>query len=304
MDAIVGLGVNREEVLTRDAKRQLRSRIYRAALGTLSTIVLGLILAIILTIVVKGSERFGWEFISTPPKDYMGDGGIWPMLKGSLLLMFGTLLVVLPIGVLGGIFLAEYAGQKRWVDLARSLITSLAGTPSIVFGLFGLAIFVLMFQLKPSLMAGWLTLGVMSIPVVVLNTEQAIRSVPSAQLDAAISLGLTKWQTMAKVVLPQAVPGIMTGIVLASGRAAGEAPPILLTAAVFYSTTETPFGWDLLRQPVMNLPYHIAEGYRQPKAIPESIVWGTCLTLLIMVLSINLIAILVRSRSRRRRAGF
>jgi len=303
VNAIAALGQRTEVLAQRDRARQRRSDVYRFSMGGLAFVVVIAILAIIVTITAKGAERFGWTFLTTPPKDFMADGGIWPMLKGSLLLMVGTLLAALPVGVLGGIFLAEYAGQKRWVDLARSLITSLAGTPSIVFGLFGLAIFVLMFQLKPSLLAGWLTLGVMSIPIVVLSTEQAIRSVPSAQVDAAISLGLTKWQTMVRVVLPQALPGIMTGVVLASGRAAGEAPPILLTAAVFYSTTETPFGWQMLREPVMNLPYHIAEGYRQPQAIPESIVWGTCLTLLLMVLGLNLTAILVRSRARHRRIG-
>lgn len=303
MELISSLGANRDFVLRRDHRRQFWSQLFRGLMMVISFAVVALVVGLIGTIVVKGAGKLNWEFLTQRPAEFMAAGGIGTMVKGSLLLLGGTLLVVLPLGILGGIFLAEYAGRSKWVDTARALTTSLAGTPSIVYGLFGLAIFVLMFKLNTSLLAGWLTLGMMAIPVVVLNTEQAIRSVPSNQIDAAIGLGMTRWQTMAKVVIPQAMPGILTGIVLASGRAAGEAPPILLTAGIFYATSEAPFGWQTLREPVMNLPYHLSEGYRQPKTVPEDIVWGTCLVLVLMVLLVNLAAIIVRARLRRRRTA-
>lgn len=282
----------------RDARRQRKGKILKSLSGGALWLLVTIVILMICTILVKGLPSLTWEFLSTHPVEGMTAGGIWPMLRGSILLMVGTLAITLPIGLLGGIYLAEYASDTKIVRTFRSLIATLAGTPSIIFGLFGLAIFVLKLKLGTSLLAGWLTLAMFSIPVVVLTTEQAIRAVPHWIKDGAIALGLSRWQTIARVLLPAAVPGIATGLVLTSARAAGEAPPILLTAALYYSTEKLSLGWETLTRPVANLPYHLAEGYRQGGVIPERIIWGTCLTLMLFVLSINLVAILVRSRAR------
>lgn len=287
---------------SRARRRVLASGATMAAIRLVSLLVIVGILALIGTIIVRGAGAISWEFLTAPPDEGMSSGGIGPMIRGTMLLMLGSLVLVLPIGIGAGIFLAEYAGRGRWVHVARALITSLAGTPSIVFGLFGLAIFVLMLKMGASLQAGVMTLALMAMPVIVLNTEQAIRGVPDPMIEAGIALGLTRWQVMWRVVLPNALPGIMTGIVLATGRAAGEAPPILLTAGIWYTTQTGGLGLDTLREPVMNLPYHLAESYRQPKVVPESIVWGTCLVLMALILVLNLGAILIRARARRKLA--
>lgn len=285
----------------RDAKRTRQSRMYSGWLAFCMGLIGLVIVMIIGTILVKGVPAISWEFLSSPPQEGMSKGGIWPQIKGSLLLMLGTFLFVLPVGILGGIFLAEYAGSGRISRIIRSCVTSLAGTPSVIFGLFGLAVFVLAFGWKTSLLAGWATLAIFAMPVIVLSTEQAIKMVPDSMVEGAFALGLTKWQTMWRVILPNALPGIVTGVVLSSGRAAGEAAPIFLTAGIYYRSGEPPKGWEMVTSGVENLPYHLAEGYRQGGTIPQNVIWGTCLTLLLLVLFINLGAILIRARSRRKR---
>lgn len=298
MAGLGAFGLSESDLAARDAKRTRRSGGWRGISALAMGTVLAIILGLIGTIVVKGSPSLTWEFLSSAPSEGMTEGGIWPMVRGSILLMLGTLAITLPIGVLGGIWLAEYAGDGRWSRSLRASIATLAGTPSIIFGLFGLAIFVLKLKLGTSLLAGWFTLALFSIPVVVLTTEQAMRNVPAAIEDGAIALGLSKWQTIWKVMLPAALPGVMTGLVLTVARAAGEAPPILLTAAIYYSTEKLSLGLETLKRPVANLPYHLAEGYRQGGVIPEKIIWGTCLTLMLFVLAINIVAIAIRSRAR------
>ncbi len=287
-----------EALAQRDDARKKKSRVYTGTLSAVGLLTAGLIASLILTILFKGLPAMTWEFLSSPPIDGMKGGGIWPMIRGSLLLMTGTLAIVLPLGIFGGIFLAEYVGRNRFAAICHACVSSLAATPSIIYGLFGLAVFVLLFGLKMSLLAGWLTLAFFALPVVVLTTENAIRNVPDSLVEAALALGLTRWQTMKKVVLPNAMPGILSGVVLMTGRAAGEAPPILFTAGIYYSTAKLEFNKDTLFQPVANLPYHLAEGYRQGGVIPEKIIWGTCLTLMLLVLVINLGAIILRSRMR------
>lgn len=298
MDAISGLGRNSDALRRRDASRTRRSEGYRWLLTIVGMGVALLVLSVVFTVIARGVGMLNWTFITHAPENNMTEGGIAPIIAGSLYLLLGTLLVTLPIGILGGIFLAEYAGTKRWVGTAKSLITSLAGTPSIVYGLFGYATFVLLTTRSFSLTAGILTLAAMAIPIVVLSTETAIKSVPQSQIDGAYALGMTRWQTIWKVVLPQAVPGIMTGLMLATGRAMGEAPPILLTAGVFFATLQ-PRGLEIFTNPVQNLPYHLTEIIKQQANFTEQQVWGTCLVLLLFMLSINLFAILIRARQRR-----
>jgi len=300
---MAGLGSIRPseaELHLRDVKRLRQGRALVSVATVAHYAVIAMTIAMIGTIVVKGAPSINWEFLSSHPQEGMTKGGIWPMLRGSILLMLGTLAITLPFGILGGIWLAEYAGEGKLARAMRASIATLAGTPSIIFGLFGLAIFVLKLKLGTSLLAGWFTLALFSIPVVVLTTEQALRAVPESIEDGAVALGLSKWQTIWKVMLPAALPGVMTGLVLTVTRAAGEAPPILLTAAIYYSTEKLSLGWETLKRPVANLPYHLAEGYRQGGVIPEKIIWGTCLTLMLFVLTINIFAIVIRARARRR----
>lgn len=282
--------------------RQILDNIFVFGLKTVAFLSVAVVLGIIGFITAKGLPSMNLTFLTSMPREGMTAGGIYPMIRGSVLLMIGTLLIVLPVGALGGIFLAEYAGRSAFSRLLHACIASLAGTPSVIFGLFGLAVFVLMMKMGVSLLAGCLTLALFTLPAVVFTTENAIRSVPESFIEAGIALGLSRSQVLWKIVLPNALPGILTGIVLSTGRAAGEAPPILLTAGIYYATGDLPRGWNILKQPVANLPYHLAEGYRQGGVIPEEIVWGTCLTLMLFVLAINIWAIIVRARVRRKQA--
>ncbi|GMU30713.1 MAG: phosphate transport system permease protein PstA [Chthonomonadaceae bacterium] len=292
--------------LERLAQRRTPTRKSRGLLlGILAYGAIGLAVAVasgvIGIVVAKGLPAIDWAFLSEPPVDGMSAGGIWPMIRGSILLLLGTLVLAPVLGIASGIWLAEYVKENRIGQAVRVLVMTLAGTPSIVFGLFGLAIFVLKMGIGFSLVAGWLTLAIMSVPVVALTTEQAIRSVPHSFAEAGVGLGLSRWQVIRKILLPGALPGILTGLVLAAGRAAGEAPPILLTAGLYYSTEKLTLSWETLKRPVANLPYHLAEGYRQGGVIPEKIIWGTCFVLMALVLLVNLVAITVRSRTRGKR---
>ena len=287
-----------EELASRDSVRQRSSSLRHSVLVAIGLGTSISILVLLAVILIKGIPAMNWAFVSSPPIEGMSAGGIWPMIRGSLLLMLGTLAFVLPIGILSGIFLAEYAGHSRFGNIVRGCVMALAGTPSIIYGLFGLAVFVLTMKLGVSLLAGWLTVSLFALPMIVLTADTAIRAVPDTLVDASLALGLSRWQTIWKVILPNALPGIISGVVLMTGRAAGEAPPILFTAGIYYSTAKLNNDWSALKQPVANLPYHLAEGYRQGGVIPEKIIWGTCLTLMGMVLLINLGAILLRSRMR------
>ncbi|NUL81682.1 MAG: phosphate ABC transporter permease PstA [Armatimonadetes bacterium] len=284
----------------RDRRRSRVDRIYLAWLGGAAVSVCLVVFGIIGYIVYQGAPAISWQFLSSPPIEGMSGGGIWPMIRGSLLLMAGTMVLSLPLGILAGICLAEYADQRPVLRLMRACVTTLAGTPPIIYGLFGLAIFVLMFKFGVSLLAGWCTLTLFALPVIILSTETGIRQVPQTFIDGGLALGLTPWQTMRRIILPNAMSSILTGVVLAVSRAAGEATPILFTAGIYYYTGELQLNVQTAFAPVANLPYHLAEGYRQGTAIPEKIIWGTCLVLMLFILCLNLAAILLRTRARRR----
>jgi len=227
----------------------------------------------------------------------MREGGILPAVVGTVLLTFGTAIAALPLAIGAAIYLAEYASDNWFTRLIRLCIINLAGIPSITYGLFGLGLFVLLLRLGTSLIAGSLTLGLMTLPVVISAAEEAILGVPQSFRVVSISLGGTKWQTIRHQVLPQALPGILTGIILGLERAAGETAPILFTVAAFYLPR-------LPRSPLdqaMALPYHLYVISTQVPGMPLQIQYGTALVLLIFVLSMNMGATLVRSRTRRRR---
>jgi phosphate transport system permease protein len=227
----------------------------------------------------------------------MKAGGIFPAIVGTLLLTLGTALVAIPVGVGGAVYLAEYARDTWLTRLIRLAIINLAGIPSVVYGLFGLGLFVLFLKLGTSIVAGSLTLALMTLPIIISAAEEALRAVPTEFRTVSASLGGTRWQGIGNVVLPQALPGIITGVILGLLRAAGETAPILFTVAAFFlpSLPRSPF------DQTMALPYHLYVISTQVPGMPPQIQYGTALVLLVVVLSMNVVATLVRSYYRRRR---
>ncbi len=257
------------------------------------------LLVVVYFLVTKGWHAINWTFLSQPPMDSMTQGGILPCIVGTLCLSLGAILVALPIGVASAIYLNEYARPGRIVRLIRLGINNLAGVPSVVFGLFGLAFFVVYLEMGVSILAGSLTLGLLTLPVIIGSTEEALRAVPDTYREASLGLGATQWQTIYRVVLPGALPGILTGTILGISRAAGETAPIMFTAAVFY----TPSLPTSIFDEIMVLPYHIYVLATAGTDIEATrpLQYGTALVLIALVLGLNLIAIIYRSRLRKKR---
>jgi len=274
--------------------------VQRLGYALLSLIALGVVIPILLVIgiiIVRGLGAINWRFLTTMPRDGMKAGGILPAIVGTLLLAAGTALAAIPVGVGGAIYLSEYA-RDTWLTRAiRLSIVNLAGIPSVVYGLFGLALFVLFLNLGTSILAGSLTLAIMTLPVIISTSEEALRAVPVEFRTVSASLGGTRWQGIRRIVLPQALPGIITGIILGLLRAGGETAPILFTVAVFFlpRLPRSPF------DQTMALPYHLYVISTQVPGMPQQVQYGTALVLLSLVLSMNLIASLMRSYFRRRR---
>jgi phosphate transport system permease protein len=277
--------------------RHLAQRIGFVLLGLAALIVVLPILFVIGAIVARGIEAIDWEFLTAIPRDGMKAGGIFPAIVGTLLLTLGTALAAIPVGVGGAIYLAEYA-RDTWLTRAiRLAIINLAAIPSVVYGLFGLGLFVLFLQLGTSILAGSLTLAIMTLPIIISAAEEALRTVPTEFRTVNASLGGTRWQGIRQIVVPQALPGIITGVVLGLLRAAGETAPILFTVAAFY----LPRLPESLFDQTMALPYHLYVISTQVPGMPPEIQYGTALVLLALVLSMNVVATLIRSYFRRRR---
>jgi phosphate transport system permease protein len=277
-----------------------RQQVQRAAVGIISSVAALVVIPIVLVIlfiVIKGISAISWEFITAPPREGMTEGGIMPAILGTAYLTFGTAIVSIPLAIGAAIYLAEYATENRLTRWVRLAIVNLAGIPSIVYGLFGLGAFVLFMKLGTSIAAGALTLGIMTLPVVISTAEEAILTVPQRFRVVSLSLGATRWQTIWHQVLPHALPGILTGVILGLSRAAGETAPLLFTAVAFY-LPELPR--SLLDQ-TMALPYHLYVISTQVPNMPLVIQYGTALVLLAIVLSLTLVATLVRTRVRRQR---
>jgi phosphate transport system permease protein len=255
------------------------------------------ILAVIVFIFVKGLPALSPEFLFAMPSNGMREGGIWPAIVGTLYLTVGTAVIAVPIGLLAAIYLSEYASDSRFTRAIRIAIVNLAGIPSVVYGLFGLALFVLFLGLGSSIAASCLTLSIMTLPVIISTAEEALRSVPQSFRLVSMSMGGTRWQTVWRIVLPQALPGILTGVILGLERAAGETAPILFTGAAFFLPRLPQSIFD----ETMALPYHLFVISTQVPGMPIRIQYGTALVLLIFVLAMNLIATLIRSYYRNRR---
>ncbi len=267
------------------------------ALGFAGAIIL---LVILFFVAYHGAGILSWDFITQPPVDAMTKGGIFPVIIGTILLTVICMIVVVPIGVTTAIFLAEYSKPGPLLNIVMMSIYTLAGVPSVVFGLFGLAVFVVTFNFGMSLLAGSLTLAIMVLPYIISTSEEAIKAVPYSFKEASLACGATKWQTIRKVILPTAMPGILTGSILGTAKVSGETAPIMFTAAAFF----TPGIPRSLFEPVMALPYHIYVLATAGTHIEETrpIQYGTALALIVLVLGMNLVGIIMRSRHRKKKA--
>ncbi len=253
---------------------------------------------ILLDIIINGVPALNWEFISEPPRKSGAEGGILPAIIGTFYLVMGTIAVSLPLGVGGAIYLSEYAPKNSFTKTIRLGISTLAGVPSIVFGLFGLGLFVIFLNFGASILAGSLTLACMVLPTIIVACEEALQAVPQSLRAASLALGATKWQTIRTNVLPYSISGMLTGAILAIGRAAGETAPILLTAAAFFLPKLPNSVFDQ----VMALPYHLyILATQHPEATKvRPMQYGTALVLLILVLGVTFGAMLLRTHFRKK----
>jgi len=255
------------------------------------------IVALVIYILIQGLPVFNWTLLTAMPSDGMRSGGIYPAIVGTFYLTLGTAIFSVPPGLAAAIYLAEYASENRWTRLIRIAIVNLAGIPSVVYGLFGLGLFVEFMHFGSSILAASLTLSIMTLPVIISTTEEALKSVPGSFRVVSVTLGATRWQTIWRVILPEAIPGVLTGVILGLERAAGETAPILFTGAAFFlpRLPNSPF------DPTMALPYHLYVISTQVPGMPIHIQYGTVLVLMLFVLGMNLIATVIRSRARARR---
>jgi len=252
---------------------------------------------IIVIIIQKGLPAINWQFLSDIPRQGMRAGGIFPAIIGTLYLVIGAIIFALPIGLLAAIYLSEYAKDNLLTRIIKLAIVNLAGVPSVVYGLFGLALFVVFLKFGASILAGSLTLGIMILPFIITTSREALESVPQSFREVSLSLGASKWQTIRHIVLPNAIPGILTGTILGLGRAAGETAPILFTVAAFYLPQLPKSIFDQ----AMALPYHLYVISTQVPNVDEKIRYGTALVLLTLVLFVNLIAIIIRYKFRKKK---
>lgn len=259
----------------------------------LSGVIVTVLFIILAFIIVKGASVLDWQFITSAPTDGMKGGGIWPAIVGTFYLMAGSALFAFPLGIMSGIYMHEYAKSGCVIKFIRMMTNNLAGIPSIVFGLFGMSLFVNFFGFGDSILAGSLTLGLLAMPLVIRTTEEALKAIPDSFREGSLALGATKLQTIRKVILPMAMPNVITGLILALGRVSGETAPILFTCAAYFLPQLPESVFDQC----MALPYHLyvlaTSGTDMEKQIP--IAYGTALVLVIIILAVNLLANAMRN---------
>lgn len=239
-----------------------------------------------------GIPSISWSFLTEMPSNGMRAGGIFPAIVGTLWLTLGTIIVSVPFGILTGVYLVEYAKDNMLTRIINLTIINLAGIPSIIYGLFGMALFVIFLGFDVSILSGSLTLGIMCLPVIITATRESLLAIPKHLREASLALGATKWETTTKVILPAAMPGILTGVILSISRAAGETAPIMFTAVAFYLPFLPISYWDQ----VMALPYHLYVISTQVPNMPASFISGTLFVLVLIILSFNLFGAFVRQR--------
>ncbi|MFQ5965260.1 MAG: phosphate ABC transporter permease PstA [Candidatus Scalinduaceae bacterium] len=267
-------------------------------LGFSAIIVILILGTIIVNIVSHGSRAISWEFISDFPKEGMTKGGIFPAIIGTIFVTITTTLFSIPLGVSAAIYLSEYAKEGTLTRIIRAAIRNLAGVPSIVYGLFGVAIFVQGLDFGSSVLSSGLTLGLLTLPWIIATSEEALKTVPRSYREGSLALGATKWQSIRSNVLPYALPGILTGSILGLSRAAGETAPILFTGVVFF----LPSSPDSVFDQFMALPYHLYILSTQHHAIEEvrPLAYGTALVLIVLVLIMNFTAVFIRFKLRKK----
>lgn len=275
------------------ARKMLAQNVAFTTFRILSGVIVTILFIILAFIIIKGARVLNWDFITTPPTDGMKGGGIWPAIVGTFYLMVGSALFAFPLGIMSGIYMNEYASHGKIVKFIRMMTNNLAGIPSIVFGLFGMSLFVNFFGFGDSILAGSLTLGLLALPLVIRTTEEALKAIPNSFREGSLALGATKLQTIWHVILPMGMPNIITGLILALGRVSGETAPILFTCAAYFLPQLPESVFDQC----MALPYHLyvlaTSGTDMDKQIP--IAYGTALVLVIIILFVNLLANALRN---------
>lgn len=279
--------------------RYIRQHIFFLVVRLAALVITLALLGIIAFLFYHGLRAISWDFLTLPPTDSMTKGGIMPAIVGTFYLTIGAILFALPLGVASAIYLTEYAKQGTFIRIIRIAVNCLAGVPSVVFGLFGLGFFVVFLKFGSSILSGALTLGILILPTIIGASEEALKSVPQTFREASLALGVSKWSTISRIVIPSAIPGILTGSILGIGRAAGETAPIMFTAAAFF-TAVLPTS---IFNEVMALPYHIYVLATAGTHIEQTrpIQYGTALVLIALVLGIDLFAIVIRSVIRRKK---
>lgn len=277
--------------------RHLAERIGFTAITITALITVLPIVGTVIYILVQGAPAISLEFLTGFPREGMREGGILPAIIGTLYLALGTSIFAVPLGIAAAIYLSEYASDTPLTRMIRIAIINLAGIPSVVYGLFGLGLFVLFLNFGTSILAASLTLSIMTLPVIISTAEEALRAVPQSFRTVSISLGATRWQTIRRIVLKESLPGILTGVILGLERAVGETAPILFTGAAFFLPRLPGSPFDA----TMALPYHLFVISTQVPEMPIKIQYGTALVLLVFVLTMNLIATVIRSRARAKR---
>ncbi len=260
--------------------------------------VVAFVCIILYYIISNGLSAISLEFITEMPRNRMTEGGIYPAIMGTIYLIIGSMAFAMPLGILSAIYVNEYAKPSKTTWAIEMAIINLAGTPSVVFGLFGLALFVKYLGFGPSILSASLTLGLLILPVIIRASQEALITVPKEYREASLALGVTKWETTRRVVLPAAIPGMITGAILSIGRVAGETAPILLTGAAYF----LPRLPNSIYSQFMALPYHLYVLATSGTNIAQTrpLQYGTALILLIIVLSVNIIAVVFRNHYRKK----
>jgi phosphate transport system permease protein len=278
--------------------RRLAQGIAFSVMRMAITIVVVPVLIFLGLLIAKGGSALSWHFLTAMPSNGMREGGILSPLVGTLFLVGCTIIIALPLGIFSAIYLSEYARPGLLTRLIRLAIVNLAGVPSIVYGLFGLGVFVLLILKKECILAGSMTLAILSLPVIIVAAEEALTAVPQSFRAGSYALGATKWQTIRRVVLPNAMPGIITGAILGISRAAGETAPIIFTVAAFYM----PRLPKSILDKCMALSYHLYTLSVEGLEVPQMMLWGTAIALLIIGVGLNIVASIIRVQFRRKRA--
>jgi phosphate transport system permease protein len=283
-------------------RKQLSEALARAVLLLMTCLMVLPLVLIVVYLFYQAWPILSLDFLLTNPRNGMRAGGIWSPLLGTIYLVFLSLAIATPIGVLAAVFLNEYARESWFTRLVNLAVVNLAGVPSIVHALFGLGAFVLAAGLGKSILAASLTLAIMTMPVIIASTKEALSSVPMAFREACWNVGATRWQTIWNIVLPNSISGILTGVILQVSRAAGETAPIMFTGAVFFKAIREgdPFAYGLFDQ-CMALSMHLFTISTQVPGVPKALPYGTAVVLLGTVLAVNALAILIRIRLRSRR---